>query len=1654
MSAEKLGGLVNLKKKRSLDLQTLYQSDGDNKGRSDSKGKREEEKEGNETRKKRKRKGVKEVALTRLELVEKNSSRADDEGVNGVNAGSVELQQLCSGFVNRWNKISYGFLGDNGDPIPIPKRPRKVLGCKNSKNQSVSQSPRMQSSSEKLEDAHLPKKPGLSGNEASAGSGDRMVKSSKASVGNVVDKLKQKVGVDESKGSKKNHLPKKPGLSGSETSAGDKISKLGKASSGNANGKIKSKVGVEESKGSKNGRDTSAQHTMMEDAHTTVKNADASSKKCRSTHRKRKDPPSSIGDSVKNAEPPGDNASRYCDDFQDDDDEENLEQNAARMLSSRFDPRCTGFASKSKASVLSSANQVSSFISSSKDLTSRDANSLASPMRKDNKEKGAPRKRRHFYEVLLKDLDVYWVLNKRIQVFCPLDETWCCGLLKDYDPEKRLHQVKYDGRDEVWINLENERFKLLLFPSEVPGKDKPRRSAKGSRSVQEDKIDLDIDEDSHSGSYLESEPIISWLAHRVKSSSRPLKKQKTSELSSSILSSPSHDQSEDTKDSIGSLDRFGKKPECGPPLLNLVTDEEKARKSFIGSHWDSENKKPVVYVRRRFRKKDIGHSLSENDTECGRMVLAASTVDELTPQSEVASLQGSDNEFLLWSLDEEGLLSLSLPFVESKQFTFDIHLPTLSFLQHDAEYIWLSHTLLLLQYGAIVKKWPEVILEMLFVDNTVGLRFLLFECCLKEAMVLAFIVMALFSPPGEHWELEDTQLPVTSVRFKFSRVQDLKKQKVFVFYSFSKLESSKWLYLDSKLRYHSLLAKRLSLSECTYENIKSLECPSHQFSAHNHQQSPSSENLQRKSVLCSLATGISKDSRHVRMSLPASSSDSKLGQVLPFALSFAAAPALFVSLHLHLLMERNFACLSLQNHDPPCSVVSSDITGQRATPDASLGMKCYENVLDTTSEDNVEPLLPVATSTDIDGLEKNASELVVSQIKSGASDQQSYPVVVSPQSGLDHISIEIPSSDHIDRPSDGKEPFSRCASDLTSNVSDGIPQSPNHIGPRSSVHRNRNNSLSSPVGELSPVWSDGKTGFIRSGFVSGPKKPRTQVHYTLPYGGYDSGSRHKIQGQKTLPCKRIRRASEKKISDSGRSSQRNIELLACDANILVTIGDKGWRENGARVVLEVADHNEWRLAIKLSGSTKYSYKVHNILQPGSTNRFTHAMMWKGGKDWVLEFPDRSQWTLFKEMYEECHNRNIRAALIKNIPIPGVRLIEEMEDNATYVPFARNFSNYFHQIESDIDMAMNTSRILYDMDSDDECWLSTNQTSSDSSGNEISDELFEKTMDMLEKVAYAEQRENFTSEELEEFMAGVAVMEVVKSIYEHWKLKRQKMGMPLVRHLQRPLWERYQQQVKDWELAVSRAAAVNHGKAPPIEKPPMFAFCLKPRGLDIPSRGSKQRSQKKISVSGNNHTVIRDQDGFHAYGRRINGYALGDEMVVYAGNNHESLDASPPFYASRRVFSPREAGVGYFSLNNDGFEWNHHPKFQRNKSKRIGTFMPSSNGHLVGSYDRRTIKRNGVHQWNMGLSDWPSSKLDHLEGTYRHNMGQFDIPNVQEFRLRDASSAAKHAFTVAKQKREKAQRLLYMADVAIHKAVVALMNVDAMKASTESANGNG
>ncbi|XP_039066392.1 uncharacterized protein LOC120212025 [Hibiscus syriacus] len=645
---------------------------------------------------------------------------------------------------------------------------------------------------------------------------------------------------------------------------------------------------------------------------------------------------------------------------------------------------------------------------------------------------------------------------------------------------------------------------------------------------------------------------------------------------------------------------------------------------------------------------------------------------------------------------------------------------------------------------------------------------------------------------------------------------------------------------------------------------------------------------------------------------------------------------------------------------------------------------------------------------------------------------------------LNGIRVEIPPFDQYGKHFDSELPCTQQSADLIWSMTGGVIPSPNPTASRSTWHRN---SSSLSIGYHAHGWSDGKADFFNSNLGNGPKKPRTQVSYSMPFGSLDYSSKNKGQQQRALPHKRIRRVNEKRSSDVSRGSQSNLELLYCDANVLITIGDRGWRECGAQVTLELFDHDEWKLAVKVSGSTRYSYKAHQFLQPGSTNRFTHAMMWKGGKDWILEFTDRSQWALFKEMHEECYNRNFRAASVKNIPIPGVRLIEEYDENVTEVSFVRCSSKYFRQIETDVEMALDPSRVLYGMDSDDEQWISRIRKSSESDVSnslEFSDEMFEKVMDMFEKAAYTQQCSQFTSEEIQEIMAGIGFLNVTTAIYGHWQQKRQRLGMPLIRHLQLPLWERYQQQVREWEQAMSK------GNSKAIEKPHMFAFCMKPRGLELPNKGSKHRSQRKISVSGQNQHALGDHEGCHSFGRRSNGFLFGDEKILYPAHNYDSFEDSPLSQVSPRLFSPRDVGsMGYFPMGSDRFNKNYLHKLQRSKSKKYGTFLPLNEAQMVDSYNQRLMgKRNGIHRWNRDFLEWPSQRHYLPGGFQRQGPAHWDNSDIDEFTLRDASSTAQHAFKMAKFKREKAQRLLFRADLAIHKAVVALMTAEAIKESSK------
>ncbi|XP_022892862.1 uncharacterized protein LOC111407539 isoform X2 [Olea europaea var. sylvestris] len=1335
--------------------------------------------------------------------------------------------------------------------------------------------------------------------------------------------------------------------------------------------KEKQKTVFNKVKRSRNSGMSSSRHANQENDPVSVNNVDTSSKKKRINNRKRKDVAAhgdGSGSNAKRADPSAGSSvsgSVFIDFLEDNDyDEESLEQNAARMLSSRFDPNCTGYPSNKKSIVSQSTNEFSSLDYPDRDLFSRESNSsthLESASadlengvlrkKKDQRGKNNSRKRRHFYEILPEGLDPYWVLKRKIKVL--RHEDWHSGIVHNYNPLQKLHFVKYDDRFEEWIDLQKEKFKLLLLRSEVPGKGKPQKSSDG------DNIG-------------DTEPIISWLARsgRTKSLPNPLKKQKTMRMLPPMVSPSLSDKNDNANKDVGFLERGRSKLDYDFRVPDNLIVGGRLDDSLVGARSSSQIR---VYVRRRSYEQGerfLVPSILNEGLVVGERLDDSLLATPCSSQHRVYVRRCSNKQgerFLLRTIHDDGKLRMSDAAVGSKRLICLSSVPSFEYSIGTWD-LRLSHSVLILQYGVMVTTSPAVILEMLFVDSVYGLRFFLFEGCLKQAVAFVSLILTVFNQPNERWN-DDAELPVTSVSVRFSSVQDLKKRHVFEFYNFSKVKNSEWLYLDSKLLRRCLLIKQLPVYECTYSNITALECGSFQLSkpcvglelssVENHvwQSMGSRESCQ---------SSYRQAAKHGRPH-PFGNPEDATQQIVEDCMQVASPSVSTQDIH----AQRNFGTVDVQNGKP----TSSEVT--------------------------------VCTSNSITWASSNPT------------CDSSFGVT----------SVKIPSCAQVDMPYDGRRHNARERSDVGWSMSDGFVHSPNPTLPRSSRHHARYRSSASPFGNLSPVCSYRKTKSMLNDLSCGLKKPPNQIQYALCFADCNANN------QITLPSRRIRKASEKSVSDCPRSSQRNLELESCRANLLVIVEDKRWRERGAQIVLELADRNEWRLAVKLSGSTRYSYKVQHNWKAESSNHYTNVMMWKGGEDWLLEFSDRSQWMLFKELHEECHNRNIRAASVKNIPIPGVRLIEDSVDYATEVPFVQNSSEYFHQVETDVEMATNPSHFLYDMDSEDEHWLMSKKKSSFTDKNgfeEISDESFEKMMDMLEKFSYVENRLHFTLDEIEGLMVGIGSKEVAKVIYEHWRQKRERKGMPLVRQLQPPLWERYQKELKEWELAIARGSNAvlvgNPEKASPPEKPPMFAFCLKPRGMDVPKKRSKQRSKRKFSVSGYNHIVS---------GRRSRRVALGDNKVVFPRNVAESIDALSSPQTTKRVLPRREASrLGRFSLSDDMFEWDFRPKTCQKKTKKIQSFS-SFNKQMIASHSQRSAANRNV------LPDEPNQEHQYFEGS--HNPGLEPL---------DASTAAQHLRSMAELKRDKANRLFYQADVFTHKAAAALLKADVIKAAAENSKGNG
>ncbi|XP_073110999.1 uncharacterized protein [Elaeis guineensis] len=1414
----------------------------------------------------------------------------------------------------------------------------------------------------------------------------------------------------------------------------------------------------------------------------------------RDQNRKKQQPTVIKETNLENEAPLIGNDEPFSGDFQDDDDE-NLEQNAARMLSSRFDPRCTGFSRNRMVPTTESATRSSLVQSFHQNL--QDPVIEASPVdaagrvlrpRKRNG-KSFVRKRRHFYEVCSKDMDPYCIVKQRIKVFWPLDKSWYFGLVKDYDPITELHHVKYDDRDEEWINLQNERFKLLLFPSEVRSKFNSENSLERkptSRQLVKHAMD-----DSGVGSLMESEPIISWLAR----SNRLLKSTPANIIKKQGRANPLKDfepsiSLEMKKHmAVSPSDLRSNKLFSKSDVPKRSSDEGIAEALVLKGKTGFEDRKlSYVYSRKRFRyRKDrLGNNMLEQDFACGSSTQSISILASVANRATV--------------IEGPNVISTS---VEVKQVALKLMIPTqyIHELAFGAESFWLCRAHFLMQCGKLMHVWPMVHMELIFVDNAQGLRILLFEGCLKWAVSILCVIIRTFYQHTDQSNFIELEMPCTSIGFKISGLHDQGGDLLIILYSFFKLNKSKWKCLEDKLELHCMKVKELPVAEITYSSIKNLPRKSDQIVCTSDVKDPASLEDCSEGYFSDLLQGLIPNKLFYLNTKPTVCYlDEKRGGPLQCTFFLPALASFLLSIHVKFLIENNAASVSSQkattisSQEHPCN------NDQLAADGCSLVEEPSDQVSEVTHENLGTSLAQAAASSgrrETDALSassdgnwmKSSHDLLVTEVKvienlvgHGDTENSSYGETVNARErlqcqieswkGADKSSSSYPEDSFSPDKSEGgcnssmnatnvqaqlldevveghsfgkRTQAAEPASDLVWEMNEHAIYSANPTAPRSIWHRNRHSSASCAFGHHEKLWPE---DFVQNG----SKKPRTQVSYSLSSGGCELGLKPQSNHRKAHTYKKIKNNNVKRSSGCLGNPQSYWESRTCDANVLVTLSDRGRRECGAQVVLESDDQQNWRICVKFSGITKYFHKVHHFLQPGTTNRYTHAMMWKGGKDWTLEFADRNQWSFFKQMHEECYNRNIRAASVKHIPIPGVRLIADGDDNIADMPFVRNPPKYFRQDGTEIDMALDPAHVLYDMDSADEEWISTTRNSCDSNGGkmiEITEDLFERVMDMCEKFAYAQQCNEFTGDEIEEFMADVGPLDVVKEIHEHWCQKRQKKGMPLIRQFQPALWELYQQQLKEWESAMNKMHSSSDGcqdKACLLKKPPMFAFCLRPRGLEVPNKGSKQRSHKKLMFTGHHNAFAREQDAFHAHGRKLNGPLVGEERTLFAIPSCESSD-SFHWFPSPTSFSPRDSSRTESLLTNDSLERFPHPKLNKSNSKKM-VMLPSARDSQITpfSYNQKS-KRNGLYQWGLDMHDWPNTKQSQGDGYQNHRA------DIDEFRLRDASGAAQHALNMAKLKREKAERLLHRADVALRRALAAVMTAEAIKASEKDLIGD-
>ncbi|WCJ19070.1 Enhancer of polycomb-like transcription factor protein [Euphorbia peplus] len=246
---------------------------------------------------------------------------------------------------------------------------------------------------------------------------------------------------------------------------------------------------------------------------------------------------------------------------------------------------------------------------------------------------------------------------------------------------------------------------------------------------------------------------------------------------------------------------------------------------------------------------------------------------------------------------------------------------------------------------------------------------------------------------------------------------------------------------------------------------------------------------------------------------------------------------------------------------------------------------------------------------------------------------------------------------------------------------------------------------------------------------------------------------------------------------------RTIDTSTCSANLLVIDSDICYRVEDAIITLEFSESKEWMVTVKKDGLTRYTHLAQGGMRPCSFNRVTHDIIWSGDDTWRLEFPNRQDWVIFKDLYKECVDRNVPvpAPISKAIPVPRVSEVLGYQDSNN-VPFFR--PNVYISVSNDeVARALAKRSAIYDMDSEDEEWLMEFNSGFLVETEHLSEDNFELMIDAFEKALHCSPDDFGDEKAAVNLFTELGRREAVEAVFAYWTKKRKQRRSSLLRVFQ-------------------------------------------------------------------------------------------------------------------------------------------------------------------------------------------------------------------------------------------------------------------------------